>query len=139
MKPDFSLIPEPDRSVEARKPLSKKQRAELLLLQNGYCGCGCGVKVNHPVEGSIDEHMRPLGLQGSNDLTNRQIWRKPCSDAKTYKIDLPTIRKAQAQAGERGSQTHRRENAGGSKLQGRPFQKGVKRAWGSRPFPKREK
>tara|TARA_R110002051_G_scaffold316556_1_gene396316 strand:- start:4763 stop:5386 length:624 start_codon:yes stop_codon:yes gene_type:complete len=31
MKPDLSLIPEPDRSTEARKPLTGKQRAELAL------------------------------------------------------------------------------------------------------------
>lgn len=94
MKPDFSIIPEPDRSVEDRKPLTKKQRAAIALSQGGICGCGCGVKLDHAREGTIDEHVVALGLQGTNDLSNRQIWRKPCSDQKTFKKDLPAIWKA---------------------------------------------
>jgi len=136
MKPDFSLIPEPDRSVVKRKPLTPKQRAELLLAQNGFCGCGCGIKVNHAVEGSIDEHLNPLGLTGTNDLENRSIWRKPCSAAKTGD-DLGDIAEAKRRSGEKGQYARRMKNgptikAGpsnwpkGRKLESRGFPKGRK-------------
>lgn len=93
MRPGISIIPAPDRTVEARKPLTAKQRAELALAQKGVCGCGCGGKLDAR-EGIIDEHVLALGLMGANDLSNRSLWRKPCSDAKTYSKDLPAIAKA---------------------------------------------
>lgn len=46
MKPDFSILPEPDRSTEKRVPLTAKQRAQLALDQNGRCGCGCGERLD---------------------------------------------------------------------------------------------
>lgn len=134
MKPDFSIIPEPDRSVEIRKPLTKKQRAELALAQGGICGCGCGVKLDHAREGTIDEHVRALGLQGSNALYNRQIWRKPCSDEKTFKRDLPSIRTAQRI--EKKSDPLTRKP---SRMQSKPFPKPTtKIVWAKRPFDKRK-
>ena len=93
MRPDVSMIPAPDRSTEKRVPLTPKQRAELALAQKGMCGCGCGGKLDAR-EGIIDEHVLALGLMGANDLANRSLWRKPCSDAKTYGKDLPAIAKA---------------------------------------------
>lgn len=120
MKPAVSLIPEPDRSTEDRKPLTKKQRAELALRQGGLCGCGCGGKLDHPGEGTIDEHLQPLELMGSNDLANRALWRKPCSDAKTYGADLPTIAKAKRMGGETG-QYARRQKRGGGMIKNRGF------------------
>jgi len=108
MKPDVSLIPAPDRSVEDRKPLTAKQRAELALAQGGICGCGCGGKLDAR-EGIIDEHVLALGLLGSNDLANRSLWRKPCSDAKTYGKDLPAIAKAKRiEAREEGTRRPRK-------------------------------
>jgi hypothetical protein len=114
MKPAVSLIPEPDRSTEDRKPLTKKQRAELALRQRGLCGCGCGGKLDHPGEGTRDEHLQALELLGSNDLANRSLWRKPCSDAKTYGADLPAIAKAKRQGGEKGQRARREKRGGGS-------------------------
>ena len=131
MKPDLSLIPEPDKSVEDRKPLTKKQRAELALSQNGLCGCGCGGKLDHPGEGTIDEHLNPLGLQGTNDLVNRSLWRKPCAAEKT-KDDVRRIAKAKRQAQESGQRARRAKN--GPQIQSRGFDKGPKRKWPKRPF-----
>jgi hypothetical protein len=71
MRPEVSVIPAPDRSVEKRVPLTARQRAELALAQKGICGCGCGDKLDHAREGTIDEHWNPLGLTGSNDMANR--------------------------------------------------------------------
>lgn len=93
MKPDLSIIPEPDRSTVERKPLTAKQRAELALAQGGRCGCGCGEKLDHAREGTIDEHMNPLGLTGTNALSNRKLFRLPCAKSKTV-VDKGAIAKA---------------------------------------------
>lgn len=138
MKPEYSLIPEPDRSVEKRKPLTKKQRAQMMLDQAGICGCGCGGKLGLLGEGIIDEHLKALGLFGTNDRENRSLWRAPCSAAKTYGVDLPTMAKSERQGGRKG-QAARREAKGGSSIQSPPFQKGVKRESPKRKFPVRPK
>lgn len=114
MKPDVSLIPAPDRSTEPRKPLTGKQRAELALAQGGLCGCGCGEKLDHAREGTIDEHINPLGLTGTNDLANRRLFRLPCAKAKTV-TDKGMIAKAKRLAGETCTAEPAR------KLQGRGF------------------
>jgi hypothetical protein len=120
MKPDVSLIPGPDRTVEARKPLTPKQRAQLALDQNGRCGCGCGERLDHAREGTIDEHWNPLGLTGSNDMANRRLLRAPCSAKKTVEDDMPRIVKAKAQAGETG-QYARRQKRDEPLIKGRGF------------------
>lgn len=108
MRPEVSVIPAPDRSVEKRVPLTARQRAELALAQKGICGCGCGDKLDAR-EGIIDEHVLALGLLGANDLANRSLWRKPCSDAKTYGKDLPAIAKAKRiEAREEGTRRPRK-------------------------------
>lgn len=113
MRPDLSIIPAPNRTVEARKPLTAKQRAELALAQQGLCGCGCGGKLDHVREGTVDEHVIALGLMGANDLANRSLWRKPCSDAKTYGKDLPAIAKAKRiEAREEGTRRPRKPISG---------------------------
>lgn len=133
MKPEVSVMPERDRTTEERKPLTKTQRAKLALEQGGRCGCGCGGKLDHAGEGTIDEHVQPLGLHGTNDLENRQIWRKPCSDAKTYRIDLPMMAKAKAQGGETGQYARRQKN--GSRLKSAPFQKHLTKGFDGKVRP----
>lgn len=109
--------------IEKRKPLTRREVIQLMLDQDGRCGCGCGVKLNPMTEGVIDEHVRALGLLGTNDLENRSLWRKPCSAAKTGKGgDQTIIAKAKAQGGETG-QRARREKRGGSSIRGRGFDK----------------
>lgn len=85
--------------VEKRRPLTRREIIELAVRQAGVCGCGCGVKLNALTEGVIDEHIIPLELTGSNDLSNRELWRAPCSAEKTKK-DRTNIAKAQRLAGE---------------------------------------
>ena len=69
-----------------RKPLTRKQRAELFLRQDGKCG-NCGqrlvLKGGNPV--CVDEHLNPLWRGGSNDLSNRELWCNPCTKPKTQK------------------------------------------------------
>jgi 5-methylcytosine-specific restriction protein A len=70
-------------TIEKRRPLTRRETIQLMLDQNGKCGCGCGEKLKPMDEGVIDEHVIPLSLGGPNALTNRSLWRKPCSKEKT--------------------------------------------------------
>lgn len=101
--------------LEKRKPLTRAQFAQLMIDQEGRCGCGCGEKLQPMTEGVIDEHVRALGLLGTNDLANRSLYRKPCALKKTTESDTPRIAKAKAQAGETG-QYARRQKRGGSMI-----------------------
>jgi hypothetical protein len=110
----------PKSAVEKRKPLTRREALQLMLDQNGRCGCGCGFKLQPLGEGVIDEHVTALGLLGSNDLSNRSLWRKPCAAAKTGKGgDQTRIAKAKRQAGETG-QRARREKRGHGAIAQRP-------------------
>jgi 5-methylcytosine-specific restriction enzyme A len=69
---------------EDRKPLTRKQIADLFLRQDGKCP-ECGQKLQmkgHRVVG-VDEHVNPLWRGGSNDLENRELWCQPCTKPKT--------------------------------------------------------
>lgn len=117
-------------STEKRKPLTRRELIQLMLDQNGRCGCGCGVKLDPMTEGVIDEHVTALGLTGTNALANRSLWRKPCAKRKTDEEDVPRIAKAKRQAGETGQWARRQKRGGGSIPQREnPWPEG-------RPFPK---
>lgn len=75
--PDTSTLPKPEK----RKPLTRLQFATLILKQEGRCGCGCGKKL--VADRIIDEHLVALDFLGSNDLSNRSLWDRDCSKAKT--------------------------------------------------------
>jgi len=70
---------------EDRKPLTRKEYAELFLKQDGNCpNCGQRIEVKGGQEVEIiDEHITPLWLGGSNELHNRELWCKPCTRPKT--------------------------------------------------------
>jgi len=122
--------------IEKRKPLTPKQRAQIALDQEGRCGCGCGEKLDHAREGTIDEHIIPLALGGSNDRENRMLFRLPCAKGKT-KDDVARIAKSKAMAGETG-QRARRAKRGHGLIQSRGFQKPEgKHKWPSRPWGKK--
>lgn len=73
------------RLPEDRNRLTRKQIADLFLAQDGKCKI-CGqrllVKGHLPVE-FIDEHLDPLSMGGTNDLSNRALVCKPCAKVKT--------------------------------------------------------
>lgn len=101
MKPDLTVVPARQiPAIEKRRPLTRAETIALAVQQNGKCGCGCGGKLDALREGVIEEHRVPLALGGSNDLDNRELWRKPCSAAKTAGKDAPAIAKAKRLAGE---------------------------------------
>ncbi len=102
-------------TLEKRKPLTRAQFGQLMLDQEGRCACGCGERLQPMTEGVIDEHRVPLALGGTNDLSNRHLYRKPCAAAKTGKGgDLTRIGKAKRQAGETGQRARREKRGGGS-------------------------
>lgn len=106
---------------EKRKPLTRLEFAKLALEQDGMCGCGCGHKLDFDTPRAItDEHEIALDHLGSNDLSNRSLWRSVCSREKT-KIDLSASAKGKRIRGEKGQQARRQRN--GSQFQSKGFQK----------------
>jgi 5-methylcytosine-specific restriction endonuclease McrA len=67
--------------VEPRKALTPKQRLKLFLEHEGRC-CLCHNKIRQG-ERWIDEHIRPLWLDGTNDWSNRAPAHAACAEQKT--------------------------------------------------------
>lgn len=96
-------------TIEKRKPLTRREVIQLMLDQDGRCGCGCGVKLQPMTERVIDEHRIALALGGTNDLANRELWRLSCAKAKTAKKDAPAIAKCKRiEARENGTRRERK-------------------------------
>lgn len=84
MKPAVSILQDrAEVEIHDRKPLTRREIIELSVRQGGKCGCGCGGRLNALTEGVIDEHVLALNAGGTNDLSNRALWRKPCAVEKT--------------------------------------------------------
>jgi 5-methylcytosine-specific restriction enzyme A len=90
--------PEPVETVERRRLTAAERRA--LLDRQGFVCAACPTKLTLEIEGGIvigamvDEHIIPLALGGSNDLSNRELRCPTCAKAKTLR-DLRAIRKAE--------------------------------------------
>jgi hypothetical protein len=118
-------LPKPEK----RKPLTRLQFATLILSQDGRCGCGCGKRLQ--ADRIIDEHLQALDFLGSNDLSNRSLWDRDCSKAKTA-VDLSAaakgkrIRKETCNGPKRPIPSRPDAWPTGRKLQSRGFQKRVK-------------
>lgn len=115
---------------EKRKPLTKLEFARLAVEQEGKCGCGCGKKLDFKPRQVWDEHLTPLFSLGSNDLSNRALYRKECAQAKTSGETLDRA-KVRRHSGLKPDQPTRRKARGGSSIQGRGFDKapGWKHNW----------
>ena len=103
MKPDLTIVPAREiPKPTKRRELTRSEFAQLILNQEGRCGCGCGGKLQPMTEGVVDEHVIPLayGKEDANDLKNRALFRKPCAAKKTAEVDQPGIAKAKRNAGE---------------------------------------
>jgi hypothetical protein len=75
--------------------LTKLQRAQLFADHKGIC-----YRCRLPIDATkawTDEHVRALGLSGSNDLKNRAPVHMHCGEAKTRLEDIPRIAKAKRQ------------------------------------------
>ncbi|MEL6257866.1 MAG: HNH endonuclease signature motif containing protein [Pseudomonadota bacterium] len=97
-------IPAPEK----RKPLTKAERAQLVLRQGGKCP-QCGAKVGPD---DWDEHVHALFQGGSNDLSNREIWCRSCAQKKTSEIDARANAKIRRLQGLCGQQARRKSKPG---------------------------
>lgn len=96
-------------TIEKRRPLTRREVMHLMVEQGGRCKCPCGEKLQPMTEGVTDEHRIPLAMGGSNDLANRELWRTPCSKAKTAGKDQPAIAKVKRiEARENGTRRERK-------------------------------
>jgi hypothetical protein len=93
-----------DVGTEPRKRLTPRQLLKLFEQHKGVCVI-CGFQIDagkkwvdtlKGEKGFIDEHGRPLGLGGSNDLSNRGPAHIHCAEGKTVE-DKARINKAKAQ------------------------------------------
>lgn len=113
----------------SRRYTSKKDLAQLFLVQDGKCKCGTKlVKGNY-----IIEHSTPLGLGGLDILANKYLNCRPCADLKTFGgksrattagTDIANIWKVKRLRGELKPKPKRIWPT--RKLQGRGFEKRVK-------------
>lgn len=84
-----------DVGTTKRKPLTPTGRLKLYEKHKGICAL-CSLKIM-PGEDWIDEHLRALGLGGTNDADNRAPVHVKCAEAKTRGEDMPRINKAKRQ------------------------------------------
>lgn len=95
MKPLVSIIPEPDRSTEARKAIPRAWKEAALARTGGTCArLECEVTV-----GLEFDHMLALGLQGKHAAENIEPLCGPHHLAKT-KRDMAMIARSKRLAGE---------------------------------------
>jgi hypothetical protein len=86
-----------DVGTTPRKPLTPTQRLKLFEAFQGRCVlCDRKIEAGEPW---IDEHLRALGLGGTNAAENRGPAHKACADLKTLGKDgdLARIAKAKRQ------------------------------------------
>ena len=102
------MIREPVK-IDKRKPLTRREVIQLMLDQDGRCGCGCGVELQPMTEGVIDEHIIPLGiLENANELANRALYRKPCAAKKTSGDQSAIAKCKRIEARENGTRRERK-------------------------------
>lgn len=69
---------------EDRKALTRKQRADLFIRQDGRCpNCTQRLETKGGTPVCVDEHLEPLWRGGKNELANRELWCVPCTKPKT--------------------------------------------------------
>lgn len=112
--------------AQKRKQLTRREFAQLMLEQEGRCGCGCNERLK--ADEIVDEHIHALSLGGGNELSNRSLWRKECSQRKTDLHDKPAAAKGGRLRGETGNGP-KRKIPNGRKLQGRPFNSTLTRSF----------
>ena len=108
-----------------RKALTKFEFAQLVLFQQGLCGCGCGDKLVFKPSQIRDEHLHQLSMGGTNELKNRSLWRLECTKAKDTK-DAKVRAKNRSLTG-----ATKKSQKAKVKIDSRPFQK-QKKVWAKR-------
>lgn len=80
--------------IPPRKPLSKPQRAQVLINGNGRCYLCRERIIDNEWEA---EHPIPFELTGDNELDHLRPAHVECHKPKTHQEDRPRIRKAKNQ------------------------------------------
>jgi hypothetical protein len=129
--------------IEPRRPLTRWEFAVLFLQQAGQCK-NCGAKLEKGK--TRDEHLVALAIGGDNSLSNRALWCLDCTKPKD-RSDKARIAKSKRIKGEtcngptrkiqsrgflspsedRASMDGKKWQTGGRTLQGRPFNKTLRR------------
>ncbi len=119
-----------DVGTTRRKPLTPSQKLTVYERQKAICPL-CN-EFMHRGEKLIDEHLRPLGLGGSNDLENRAIVHAICAAIKTNGPDGDLATAAKAKAQKRKSLGFRNE----SRLRSAPLPAGEPKRRATTPVSK---
>lgn len=64
-------------------PAPARVKARIIMVQDGICACGCGVKLGAAGEAIEFDHETALILGGENREGNLRALRRPCHAAKT--------------------------------------------------------
>jgi 5-methylcytosine-specific restriction endonuclease McrA len=121
-----------DVGTTPRKPLTASQKLTLHEKQGGICPL-C-TKPMLPGDKLTDEHLRALGLGGSNAFDNRAMAHTACALAKTNGPDGDLARIAKAKAQKRASLGFKTQKS--RPLQGAPFPKAEPQRRASKPLDK---
>ena len=119
-----------DVGTTPRKPMTASQKLALYEEQKGICPL-CTQPMQRG-EKLIDEHLRALGLGGSNARGNRAIVHHHCAKAKTEGPDGDLAIVAKAKAQKRASLGFK--TAKGWRLHGAPFPKAEPQRRASKPL-----
>lgn len=84
-----------DVGTTSRKRLTPHQRLRLFESHGGKCAL-CGLPIQAGTKWIV-EHLRALGLGGTNDGDNLAPVHLDCANAKTAQEDMPRIAKAKRQ------------------------------------------
>jgi hypothetical protein len=82
-----------DVGTTKRKPLTPTQRLKMFEDHKGICKV-CGLKIT--TRAWTDEHWRPLGLGGGNEMSNRAPVHNKCATEKTNGPDGDNAKTAHA-------------------------------------------
>jgi 5-methylcytosine-specific restriction protein A len=119
-----------DVGTTERKRLTPSQKLKLYELQRGICPlCDQAMRRGEKL---IDEHLRSLGLGGTNDLGNRAIAHALCAALKTHGPDGDLARIAKAKAQKRASLGFK----DGPKIQSAGFRTSEPKRRATSPIPK---
>lgn len=107
---------------EDRKPLTRKQRAELFLRADGKCeNKDCGARLT--AKGWQADHDEELWMGGSNDIANYRALCVPCHKLKTKKMGVQRAKERRVRDKFTGSWKPKSRPMAGTKASGwkKPF------------------
>ena len=72
----------PEKPKRESKPLTKLQFGQLVAEQKAMCGCLCGKPLVFEPHQIRDEHLVQLSMGGSDEVSNRSLYRLQCAKLK---------------------------------------------------------